>query len=137
MDEVMKSKLLDEYTDINTQLVSFIDDIIETMPYKLDMSLDIDLSGLLKLYDVKFEMCDLTLLEKIVTYIKIMHQVCGIEVFAFIGLKSFLTEDDCVALYEEMCNEKVNIILFESHFCRKIEKESVIIIDKDLCIIEL
>ena len=48
--------------------------------------------------DVKVDDHPESLLEKLESYVKAMHQICKIPVFIFVNLKQYLTEEECVAL---------------------------------------
>ncbi|MBE5871495.1 MAG: type II-A CRISPR-associated protein Csn2 [Lachnospiraceae bacterium] len=121
---------------MNSEIINLLTQLLQTQPYRLDIRLDLDIVGLLKLYEVKFETEDVDLLDKMITYIKIMHQVCGIEIFTFINLKSYLTEMEIVQLYKSAFYEKVYLWLVENRYSRTLSDENVVIFDKDLCIIK-
>lgn len=137
LENAVKEQYIEAYSSLNSSIVNFIDGLIQTQPYSIGLKMDANLSGLLKLYDVKFETDDISLIEKLITYLKVMHQVCHTEIFAFLNLKSYLEDTELVQLYEAAFYEKVHIWLIESRYEKKLMHERVKLLDKDLCIIDL
>lgn len=136
LEDTVQEKHIDQMTRINAEVVNVIDRALNDVPYPLTMRYDYDISGMFKLYDVKFDIVDVSLLDKITTYIKIMHQVCHIDVFIFIGLKTYMTEHEIVGLYQMGFYEKVSILLIESVSRPKLQSEVVKVIDHDMCVID-
>lgn len=135
---IVQDQLVYEAAELNCRIINFIDGIIQRQSYGLDMKVELDLTGLMKLYDVRFETSDLLLTDKLITYIKIMHQVFHKEIFAFVNLKSYLNSDEMSHLYHAARYEKVYLFLIENHYKQKNEKcEKIKIIDSDMCIIDI
>ena len=137
MIETIQEQYLKELISLNGQIVNFIDYAAMLEPYEINIGTELDLAGLFKLYDVKFEVDDISLIDRLISYIKIMHQVCRKEIFVFVNLKSYLEENELLQLYEAAFYEKVFLWLIESRYENKNKYEKVQLIDKDLCIIEL
>ena len=96
-----------------------------------------DIPGLLKLYGVKLDETDTDLLTRLTDYIKLSHRILGVVLFIFVGIKSYLSNDQLRHLYHEMQNEKAIFLDFESRYIDKIAEESHTLIDKDWCFIQL
>lgn len=137
INEIANEQYIDRLAETNSEIVNFLELLIQDLPYNVSVGYDINLTGLLKLYDVKFEYDDITLLEKIITYLKLAHQILNIKCMIFIGLKAYLNENEILELYKASYYEKVRLFLIEDHFDKKISSEIVKIIDKDKCIIDL
>lgn len=137
LESIIQNRYLDKYVATNAGFVAIIDDAIMDVPYGLSLDFDVGVSNVLKLYNVKFDTVDTTLVERIDTYIKIMHQVCGIELFVFINLKSYLNYEELKSLFYLISNEKIQLLLIESYTFNRIDAENVTIIDRDLCQIDL
>ena len=75
--------------------------------------------------------------ERIITYIKLMHQICNIELFVFYNLKDYFNSEKIELFYKDCLYEKINIIIIESSKSEKIKYEKYYILDNDLCIIEI
>lgn len=74
-------------------------------------------------------------------YIKLMNQICGVEIFVIPNLKAYFSPEEIIQLYEFTIYNKIYLIVIEAiqtpHIEPHIEREKCWIIDEDLCIIEL
>ena len=127
--------LAEEKTEINAALVEFLDKLLLQEPYHLEAGLELDVQGLLKLYNVHMEYEGETLLERIIDYLRLMHQVCKIKAVVFIGLKAYLAEEELQQLYEFTLYEQIDILLIESTVRPALGNETGIIVDRELCVI--
>lgn len=136
LNEISSEKLLEKLALLNNQSICLIDEAVQNVPYQLQYDLELDFQGLLKLYNVKIESNPESILEKIMDYLRVMHQICGIEIVFFLNLKQYLTEEELKGLYEFVFYEKIYLIEIEGNFSEEIMGEKWWILDKDLCIIE-
>lgn len=129
---------IEELLCLNSSIVGLIDHLAEKVPYPLIYDLNLDLSGLLKLYNVKIDEECTELLEKLMTYVKLMHQVCGITLFVFVNLKQYFSLEQLNLFYQNCLYEEVSILDIEGcDLKKKLDCEKEMIIDKDLCIISI
>lgn len=137
LETIISEKFALEFLEQKGSNVSLIEKISEESPYPLEYNMDIGIIDYLKLYNVKLQIDEGTLLEKIIDYIRTYHRICGITLFIFANLKLYLSETELHDLYEFMFYEKVFSLDLEGFYFNKDKKEHCIIIDKDLCIINL
>lgn len=135
LKEYAIENLVEENAELNSKMLQHIDRIASGVTYALDYSIDFDVITLLKIYGVSIQTVGESLLENIVEYLKVMRQICGICNFVFVGLKSYLNENELKQLYEFIFYEKINIIVIESIHTKSLEMEACQIIDNDLCVI--
>ena len=135
--EQADSFFLEDTMKMNTQLNQFMDDLLFQIPYALKHNQELDITNLLKLYDVEFECSAETVLEQVIEYLRIMSKICGINIYVFVGLKQFLSTEELKELYKFAFYEKIRILIIEPVHTPLIEGEKGWIIDPDLCIIEL
>lgn len=136
--EILSSDLLVENNEVISAIENYALHIMQCADWDLTYSDKIDVQSLLKFLGIQF--CDKqeTLVEKIMDYVKVSHELLGIKCFVFVHLLSYLTEYELEKLYEYSEYQKVNILLLESHQPEEIESFSnVVIIDKDACEIVL
>ena len=122
---------------LNREIVCYLEKLIFRVPYALEYDLDLNVAALLKCYDVRIVKDNESLLEKIVEYMKVSHQICNVQIFVFVALKQYLSETEIRQLYEFVLYEKIYLIIVDAHQEKRIPGEMHWIIDKDLCIIEL
>lgn len=137
LEKIVTDDCFDVAEEINSQIISFLDLIVEKLPYRIEFELELDAQALMKMYKVRFEEeFDKEFLEKLTSYIKLIHKVCGIECFVTYNLKQLLTQDELTALYRDLLYEQIYIMDIEGAFTYKVPEESCIIIDKDECLIQ-
>lgn len=138
LDEIAGEHYLLQINEINQKIVDLFDSAFGKVPYALTSELDLSLPALLKAYDVRIDEEDTDMLERMVTYIRLLHQVSGVEVFGFTNLKQFLSTSQLEYLYQACEYEQVHLIDVEgSDIGEKNSAEKCIIVDKDLCVIEI
>ncbi len=121
---------------LNSYLQSLILDLTDDIDVELEFSDFLDVKGILKLYDIKIpENSYSDLLEKLLKYILLEHQVLGIECFIINNLKLYLTSDELDEFYKEMSYNKIALILVQSEELYSNEGEISLIVDEDLCLI--
>ncbi len=136
--EIMSSELLLENNNVLACLEEYAMRIIQSMDLELTYSDKIDVQSILKLLDIRFEDRQGALLDRIVSYVEVMHQLLGIRCFVFVHLLSYLTEYELEKLYEYFQYHKLYVLLMESSQPSDLNCFSnVVIIDKDICEIAL
>lgn len=137
LSEQANTLMYEEYTQINSYIVSFLERLLDTVPYHLDMEVDMDLIGILKLYGVKIESDGVSVLEALLDYLRALSCICNIHVVFILNVKQFLTIEEVQQLYEFCFYEKIYIINLEGQKNYNLKHEKCVIIDKDLCIIDV
>ena len=136
LSEVALEYCYEDTISINQKLIVYMDRILERIPYPVIYHEELDVIGLFKCFKIQFEE-ETDFLERIVSYIRMLHQVCGISVMIFVGLKMYLTKEQLEMLYQTLVYEKIYFIDIENKFLSKIKSEKNFILDQDLCIIEV
>lgn len=117
-------------------MLYLIEGIQERLQYQnIAYNLEFSWENLLKLYQVHFEPLCVSLLEKLVEYIKIASNLLNLKVIGFVNLKLYLTEEQLHYLYEIAFYNKVNLLLIENIENTQLEEEKLYIVDRDKCII--
>lgn len=136
--EIQSTELLLENNEIYAMIENYSIHIFQQLDWELEYTYKGDTQNLLKFMDIKFAEHEESLIEKIIDYIKVSHELIGIKCFVFVHLLSYLKEYEIEKLYEFAQYQKVIILLLESQQPNDIKKfNSVIIIDKNCCEIEL
>lgn len=137
IESQVQEQLVLETAEIHSKLISYLEEIVGKIAYPVTFDLEENVLGLMKTYNVRLETESITLLEKLVEYFELLHQLCRIEVIVCVNLKSYLSEAELRQLYEAMFYEKISLILLENTQREKVEGERICIMDRDGCIIEL
>lgn len=73
--------------------------------------------------------------DRFISYLRLMHQYCGTEIFFLVNMSLFFDEQELSAIKQSAEYENIALVFLEGE-CKSI-KEECIIIDKDFCTIEL
>lgn len=120
--------------NFKTEAFNYIETLINQTEYPLILDLQFDISGLLKLFDVKIEINSSTFLEKIIDYMSVLYEFLNIKCIVFVNLMSYLDISEIELLYKEIQYKKYNVLFIENSFKTKIgEYENIYIIDEDMC----
>lgn len=125
----------ENYITLKTMMEQFIIGICENSEFFLTYDSNPDFINILKMYDVRIDNEDTDLQSRILNYIKLLHRLLNIELFVFVNLKSFISKEILVELYQTLCYEKVNVLLIERQDYGLIENEHRIIIDQAACVL--
>lgn len=119
---------------LTSKLLEFAETLEQLLPYPLCHTENIDLSSMLKLLAFQCRSDQETLLEKIIDYMKVLHDLCGISCFVFVNLKTILTREELESLIQTCFFEKHHVLFIESTVREiYIKEERCVIIDNDLC----
>lgn len=120
--------------NFKTEAFNYIETLINQTEYPLILDLQFDISGLLKLFDVKIEINSSTFLEKIIDYMSVLYEFLNRKCIVFVNLMSYLDISEIELLYKEIQYKKYNVLFIENSFKTKIgEYENIYIIDEDMC----
>ena len=123
-----------EYTSrIQTEIYSYLESLISSLPYSLSCDLELDLIALLKSYHIRLD--EFSGIERIINYMKLRHQVIGTRVFVWVNGKNYFSEDELEEIYKEAFYEKIQIVVLEAVETKRSVFEESLIFDKDFCII--
>lgn len=137
LDENVKSIMHEQYCELNSNIVRFMEQLLNTVPYHLDMELIMDAVAVLKAYDVRIMTDTREPLERLVDYLRAISSICGIRVVFVLNLKQFFSREQVSQLYEFCFYEKIYLINIEGIKNYILKEEKYVIIDKDLCLIEI
>lgn len=115
--------------------ITYITTLCRKSDFALTFSEKPQLQEVLKMAEVKIDVQVQTMLERIIEYIKISSSLLKQNIFVFLNLKLFLTEQEIEELYQECFYRKVHLILIEATYQSKRPEEKICVIDKDKCVI--
>lgn len=136
LNEQIQDKLYAELGELNSFTVQLLDKAISDVEYPINYNISTDIGSLLKMYDVKLDDYSENVADRLCLYIKIMSRLCDVKLFILTNIGAFIDRDTLELIYETLNYEKVNILVFESIERDWLNNESVIIIDKDKCLIK-
>ncbi len=135
-------KIAEEYIEdkslINSKLVNLLDQFTTSLGCpEVIYNIDFNWNDVFKVFDIKFDENYDNLLDKLISYTKIISKFTDIKIIFFVNLKSYLDLDDLHNLYEMMMYYKIIPFMIEPVESIEKGKEIRYIIDKDRCFIDV
>lgn len=126
-----------EYNQLTSVIKRCFERLVFNNNLDLEQDEEIDVMSLLKLGDFKIHFEESNYLEKIIKYMKVLIDLCGVKVIFLIGLHSIFNNNEIKQFYKEICLNKIKIVNIEtqqfSDYSNKDYKELIYIFDKDNC----
>lgn len=135
--DIINNELFEQQQNISKEFLELIDLASNKLSYCIEIQPECNVKDILKAYSVVLEEGYGSLLEKLVTYIKLSASIHQSKCLFLIDIKRYLTKKEVIDLYQEAFYQKLYLILIESKYEEKLENENVVIIDKQKCVIRL
>ena len=121
------------FNELSAKAMFFLNELSFCVPFSLDYD-EPQPIDYLKIAGVKFEKNYDGLEEKIICYLNALIELKNCDFFVFVNLKSVLSDEKLLLLYEHCRREQVGLLLIESGKRRPlISGEKAVIITEDLC----
>ena len=132
LKNLSENEFLNETLEIKEILKDYINKLIDNN-YSLNFEDDLDISQILKAFSIKFERSE-DLLVNLFEWLKILNEVLGYEIFFFINLENFLSEEELLEFSKFILYNKYKVVFLENFHRNKLfADDNLIIIDNDLC----
>lgn len=136
LQETIQLTLFKEIDKLSAEFANFFEKLNAESDFPLEYDETDPAQILLKAMGVKIDEGE-TLLERLISYVEAAHVFLKIQCFFFINLKTILTEEQLQLFYSEMRQHEISIFLIENIEKKKLGNEKVVLIDRDLCEIDL
>lgn len=132
LKNLSENDFFDETVEIKEVLRNYVTKLVEN-EYSIKLEEDLDISQILKAFGVKFQRNE-DLLLNLFEWIKILNELLGYEIFFFINLENFLSDDELVEFSKFILYNKYRVVFLENFNRNKLfDDDNLIIIDNDLC----
>ncbi len=137
LEDIANSLYFEEVLEIKRKLLSLCIELSGKMDFDLDFADDIDTLSLIKLCSFTLKDDAENTLEKFLRFLKLMRDYLGIECFIIQNLCLYYSNACLTEFFNTIYSCGINIIDIE-HTVPEIKLNSVdmVIIDKDLCIVD-
>ncbi len=131
------SKDIENSSDIKLQSLfveirKCIIDEINEFPFEFTMSDDIDISKMLKLYDLKIDnLAYNSILEKIEFLIDLNSTLEIFSIIVIPNLKIYLSKQELIELYKYSLYNNIKLLLIEKSVDEKLEYENILVINEN------
>lgn len=137
LSEIVKEQMVIQYKSVNSVLINFLENVQNQVPYHTSIDLDLDITGMFKLYNLNICSEKGSLIEVFIDYIRALSRICKISIIIVLNLKLYFTNRELEEIYKICFYEKLFLINIEGIQTEPVKDEKVFIIDKDLCIINV
>lgn len=137
LNDEIKDSMIEKTVYLQGQMIAYLEEVTQRLPYPLEFDVEENMIGFFKLCNVEVDNHGKALIEKIINYVKMLSQICNIHIVFLVNIKLYLSQAELEELYKCAFYEKISLILLENSLKGKIECESICILDKDLCIIDV
>ena len=117
--------------------IQFMDKVTSSSEYNLTYDVDFQAAGLIKYCNVHMDSCYDNLTEKFIDYLRTMKQICNVDIVFVLNLKQYFSTEDLREIYKHCFYTKMYLINLEGVKSDSIENDRYVIIDKDLCVLDL
>ena len=132
--EIQSSELLLECNEIYSMIDKFGTHLVHLSDWEIEYADKFDVQSLIKFMDIKFIENSDILIERIIQYIQVTHDLLHIRCFVFVNLLAYINKYEIEKLYEFAQYHKIYIILFESKQPQNFQYfKPAVIIDQDGC----
>lgn len=132
LKNLSENDFFDETLEIKEVLRDYVTKLVEN-EYSIKLEEDLDISQILKAFGIKFQR-NKDLLLNLFEWIKILNELLGYEIFFFINLENFLSNDELVEFSKFILYNKYRVVFLENFNRNKLfDDDNLIIIDNDLC----
>ena len=132
LKNLSENDFFDETLEIKEVLRDYVTKLVEN-EYSIKLEEDLDISQILKAFGIKFQRNE-DLLLNLFEWIKILNELLGYEIFFFINLENFLSNDELVEFSKFILYNKYKVVFLENFNRNKLfDDDNLIIIDNDLC----
>nr|WP_314386123.1 type II-A CRISPR-associated protein Csn2 [uncultured Fusobacterium sp.] len=132
LKNLSENDFFDETVEIKEVLKNYVTKLVEN-EYSIKLEEDLDISQILKAFGVKFQRNE-DLLLNLFEWIKILNELLGYEIYFFINLENFLSNDELVEFSKFILYNKYRVVFLENFNRNKLfDDDNLIIIDNDFC----
>lgn len=119
--------------ELLSKILNFGLKLINEVNLPLVISDEIDISNIIKLLNIQIDLQSTDIVEKLENFIDILSELKICNTLVFINLKTYLEESEILLIYDYCSYKKISLLLIENTQRTLLEKESILIIDTDLC----
>ena len=137
LSEKISEDHFEEFATVNQKVIQFMDKVTSSSEYNLTYDVDFQAAGLIKYCNVHMDSCYDSLTEKFINYLRTIKQICNVDIVFVLNLKQYFSTEDLREIYKHCFYTKMYLINLEGVKSDPIESDRYVIIDKDLCVLDL
>ena len=121
-----------KFQNMVTNLRNYIIQEINELPFEFTMKNEIDITEILKLYNLKIDYVNYKgILEKVEFLIDILATLRISNILVIPNLKLYLSEEEFIELYKYSLYNEIKLFLIEKDYTGKLKYEKILLIDEN------
>lgn len=128
---------MQQTNELLSSVQGYLMHLADAVDYPIAFDEQMQSTALFKAWDMRLEMEDESLLERLDSYLSACREFLKKDVFFFVNLHAYLATDQLELLYKSAAYHKSKLILLEAHEAEPLPQEVRIILDRDLCQLNL
>lgn len=134
--EINNTELLLSWKEMSGAMEQIVEKAVEKLEYDITYS-EADIKSCLKMLGVSFQSHGTSCLERLMEYQELLSDVLDIRLFILVNATTYFTTEELKFLYEQAFYKKYYLLFLDTQQIEVFpEKENLLIIDKDACIIQ-
>lgn len=135
--ELSCENLGEELFDLKSRLYAFADELVKLCDFDIDCNPDLDAPDIIKFLDFSVNRAELSLPEKLTSYITLLSKYLGTKLFIVQNLHLYFSDEELNLIYDTLLLNHVCLVALECVQPREmLDCERAVIIDEDLCTID-
>ncbi len=130
-----EAEVLEKTWEVKQKICQYAQEIFQHLEYPLEINPDFAVSKLLAGIGLTVSL-ENELLGRLYQYVDICNKLLGIRIFLFYHLHDIFTEEELGQFYREMAYKKIYIIQLENRMAGEVGQHKLLLMDKDLCIVQ-
>lgn len=126
------SRHLERTTYVTSEISKYINELSLEIPYGITSG-DLSALSLFKAAGVAFDEDEMSLIDKVLAYIRLSRDLLKRRVFILIHARSFFSTEELNELISICIAEKILLLLLDSNARGMLKFENRLIVDNDLC----
>ena len=133
--EAVSETMIRQTYDLMSAIELYINELIGNVSADLEAVPTNDISGLLKMFNVRFSDINKSLPEKILDYMDASYEFLKRRIFFTVNLRSYISNDNAELFFRDVISRNITLICIENCEHSKCRYEAKLIVDADGCII--
>ena len=133
--EAVSETMIGRTYDLMSEIEIYIKELIDSVSVDLEAVPANDISGLLKMFNVRFSDIDKSLPERLLDYMDASYVFLKRRVFFTVNLRSYINNDFTELFFRDVISREITLICIENYEHKKCSYETRLIVDNDGCVI--
>ncbi len=119
---------------LKTKIVKYFSEIVDAGDFEFEVSTDdFTMDSIAKAVSIHIIGDEDDFVELLTDYVSMMAELANIELFVFVNLRSFVSDEDIERFHHNLDNHQINVLLLENVSREGLKDVPRLVVDTDLC----